>query len=436
MDTTFWHLSNGFVGAIEIALILMVASEHLKRRSFSKWTYYGLCAIAVIIIYIIGLFFNPSTSKMILVTLINLLVVRMLYEGNWKTCIAILLGYLGVSVISDHLIFILWGGILPSVYVNAVQYNAIWTLLGVGAKIITIIQIHLYYRFKKRKNIPFAWNQCILHLAPVITLMTIHFNIKYNPNVCTTMKESVLLISCVMGLLGCNVFTWNIFESMIESDREKRRYKYLQDKMKEQYSYYRNIEKNQLEVSQIWHDMHNHINCLEVLIQQNNLDEAKMYIGQVNEKIVNLKGGIRTGNLIIDAVLVDKYTLAVQRGIKMKVQVIGEVLQFMRDIDLCTIYGNLLDNALEACSKMKEQDQDASTSIWVKTSEMKGVTVIEITNTYSTPIIEKDGILQTTKLESDMHGIGLGNIKNVVKTYDGELHIRYDENFFNVKIIF
>ena len=120
----------------------------------------------------------------------------------------------------------------------------------------------------------------------------------------------------------------------------------------------------------------------------------------------------------------------------MRVQIEGDTVSFMKDIDLCTIYGNLLDNALEACVKMKRIDRQAKPYIDVKTMRIKGVSVIDISNTYGTPVIEEQGVLVTTKKDTEMHGIGLSNIKQLVNDYEGELHIQYDHKVFRVQIIF
>ena len=180
--------------------------------------------------------------------------------------------------------------------------------------------------------------------------------------------------------------------------------------------------------------MHNHMNCIGRLINQGSIEEAKEYLNQMNQKM-SIRD-IRTGHMIIDAILTDKYNSALQQDVLMDIQVNGEILSFMEDVDLCIIYGNLLDNALEACKKIKEQDKKSKATIAIKTAEVKGMVVISIYNTYKEPIIERDGEFQTTKKDKDLHGIGLNNIKNVVRQYGGDLHINYDGAYFEVKIIF
>ena len=171
-------------------------------------------------------------------------------------------------------------------------------------------------------------------------------------------------------------------------------------------------------------------------MQQDNMDEAKTYLGQLCNQMSHLKRSIKTGNLIVDAILNDKLSQASERDIKMKIEVDGEKIAFLKEIDICTIYGNLIDNALEACSKACQQQSADRPYIHVKTMQIKGITVIEIINTYAGPVVEEKGRLLTTKQDTLLHGIGLSNVRHVVEAYEGELHIAYDSQLFKAQVIF
>ncbi|MGL5677760.1 MAG: sensor histidine kinase [Cellulosilyticaceae bacterium] len=431
-----WHLSNVFIGCVELALGLMITDIYMKRRERNKKYIASLYVLDFVILYSLGLILEPSLIKGLLSIGLIFINMLLLYEGRWEKLLLILAAWSGVTIVSDSLAISIWADFLETTSTFPVQYNVIRTLMGIAAKVVAIMQVHVYYRLANRREIPFSYGQLPLHLAPVITILVIDLIIVYGVRPVIDAKESILIISVCMGLLVSNIFTWKIFNGMIFADRARRHSVYIQNKMKEQYKHYLTIEQNQEEIRKLYHDMHNHLYCIGGLIKNNHLDQASNYVEEVSQKLHDLRNEVRTGHYILDVILREKYHQAKSHGIDMEIQVQGELMTFIKDIDLCSIYGNLLDNALEACMAMKKQDTTSKTIIQVKTLEVKGVKLVSVSNTHQTLIQKKQGHLLTTKKDKKMHGMGLGNVRNITEAYDGALHMNYDEEWFHVKLIF
>ncbi|MGL4798850.1 MAG: sensor histidine kinase [Cellulosilyticaceae bacterium] len=431
-----WHLGNVFIGCVELVLGLMLTDIYMKRRERSKKYIALLYTLDFMFLYSLGLVIEPSPLKGMLSILVIFINMLLLYEGRWEKMILILTGWSGVIILSDCVVYNIWVDFLETTASFPVQYNVIRTLMGIAAKVVAIMQVHIYYRFVNRREIPFSYKQIPLHLAPIITILVIDLIIVYGIRPFIDVRESILIISVCMGLLVSNIFTWKIFNGMIFADRARRHSVYIQNKMKEQYKHYLTMEQNQEEIRKLYHDMHNHLYCIGGLIKNNHLDQASNYVEEVSKKLHDLRNEVRTGHYILDVILREKYHQAKSQGIDMEIQVQGELMTFIKDIDLCSIYGNLLDNALEACGAMKKQDATSKTIIQVKTLEVKGVKLVSVSNTHQTLVQKKQGHLLTTKKDKKMHGMGLGNVRNITEAYDGEVHMNYDEEWFHVKLIF
>lgn len=436
MNVDFWHISNVLIGVVEISLALMITEACYKKTTLkSKYRFLSIF-VTFILLNIIELYLNIPILKFPIVLGITLINMKLRYKLPLRKFIAILTMWCLVIAVSDSFVMNTWSSYLLANGLNSTQYYTIHILMGILSKVIGIMIVHCYYRILRIKEIPFAMKQLLLHLSPVITILLIHIMIKTCTATYISSNDSIMIIFVSMGLLVSNIYTWQIFEDAIRGDREKRNYMYLQTKMKEKYKYYLNMEKNQEEMRKLWHDMHNHLRCIEELIQQSHIEDAKDYLKQVNQTMTHANGGIRTGNFIVDVILNEKYQMAIENQITMKTQVNGELLDFMEDIDVCTIYGNLLDNAIEACMKVHVSKSDIKPIIYVQTTKIRGVTVIRVSNTYITPIQEKDGKILTTKQDASIHGIGLENIKSIAHNYEGEVHITHENGYFDVQVIF
>ncbi|MCU9807310.1 ATP-binding protein [Paraclostridium sp. AKS46] len=101
-------------------------------------------------------------------------------------------------------------------------------------------------------------------------------------------------------------------------------------------------------------------------------------------------------------------------------------------LDVCSIFSNMIDNAIEACIKIN--DKDRNRFINIKGTIVNGFFVIKCENSKVNEVKFKDKNIKTDKRDSNLHGIGIKSIKTSVQKYDGELFIDYQDYIFTVKI--
>lgn len=162
------------------------------------------------------------------------------------------------------------------------------------------------------------------------------------------------------------------------------------------------------------HDYHNHLQKLKAHIALNQIDEMKAYLNQLEVELDKIDVKYRTGNVSLDAILNSKLSLAEKARIKVNCKV--ELTQniSVSDIDLCVMIGNLIDNAVEACQKLKNDDERfLRIYICIRKQQL----YIAVTNATNEIIRKLDHEYITQKRGN--HGHGLRRIDTIVQKYQG-----------------
>lgn len=179
------------------------------------------------------------------------------------------------------------------------------------------------------------------------------------------------------------------------------------------------------------HDYHNHLQTLKAHIKMNQIEEAKGYLDRLESDLDNINTLIESGNVNLDAILNSKLSLALKDEIDVhyKAEVPGNLT--VSDIDLCVLIGNLIDNAVEACNKMTEQEGRGFIRLYV--GVLKKQLYISIANATGEVIRKLDEEYITTKRGN--HGHGLKRINNIVEKYEGYINRKNEPGVFVTEIM-
>ena len=137
-----------------------------------------------------------------------------------------------------------------------------------------------------------------------------------------------------------------------------------------------------------------------------------------------------SGNASVDALLQYYYAYAQQNGIHVEFRLVPSKLN-MTDIELCTLLGNLLENAIEACNRLPIT---AKKQIYLHTRETDYFLFLRVENTYDGLIIEDNHHLLSRKSMSDTHGIGMESVRDIVERHDGTMDIYPMKDVFRIGI--
>ncbi len=178
------------------------------------------------------------------------------------------------------------------------------------------------------------------------------------------------------------------------------------------------------------HDYRTHIQVLKSYTDKGDLEAIARYLDELETDLYTVDTVIKTGNPMTDAILNSKIALANDRGIKVEIDAQIPVLLSISAVDLCTVLGNLFDNAIEASEKLPEDQRVIRVYIDLKGNQL----YISFLNFTSGGKLTKIGnLFKSTK--GGEHGLGLGRIDDVVKRLGGYLSRNSEDGAFTTEIL-
>lgn len=241
-------------------------------------------------------------------------------------------------------------------------------------------------------------------------------------------QDIALLIINFVSIIILNIFITNIFQSISRNNELKNEVILYENQAKMQYDYYNTLEIKYKNSRKLIHDMKNHLNTIEELYKINEVDKAKRYTEDMYLMMDRLSQKYYTDNKVLNILLNDK----VQKGEEFNIKFIckiGDVdLDFIKDIDLTTIFANLLDNAIEASKEVLEEK-----IITLKIDKFNQFIVINIINNISKMPVKDKKYFKSSK--KNHKGLGIQNVNIALEKYEGNMRIDYDNKTFKVNII-
>ena len=160
----------------------------------------------------------------------------------------------------------------------------------------------------------------------------------------------------------------------------------------------------------------------------------KQYIAEIEDMINIYDSTVKTGNEVVDIILTEKSLLCHSKNIKLSCMVDASGLNRIKEGDLYALFGNVLDNSIEAVSQVEDEDKRV---IGVNVHTVKKFVSVKIDNYFVGKVnFAADGLPATTKSDSDYHGYGMRSVQAIVDKYDGTMSIETDNGVFTLSIFF
>lgn len=219
----------------------------------------------------------------------------------------------------------------------------------------------------------------------------------------------------------------------VASSYHKNLSKNFKKQIEAQAEHYKKLAESNFELRRFRHDYKNINIGVSKLIECGNTTEALEMLNDYNEQIKSTTKSLikfDTGNGIVDALLTEKQEKAttVNTVITFKGAITSELIS---PTDLCVIFGNTLDNAIEACEKISLETKK---EISINCNCNCGFMFLTISN----PVVENISIhnnsIKTSKKDTSNHGFGLYSLKKIIQKYNGEFSLSCNNNLFHAKI--
>lgn len=203
----------------------------------------------------------------------------------------------------------------------------------------------------------------------------------------------------------------------------------IQNILRTQYSQYRQSQESIDIINHKYHDLKHQI---AVLRQEKNPEKKEAYLDEMERGIKDYESMFKTGNGVLDTLLTGVSLKCARRNITFTCVADGTLLNQIYVMDLCTIFGNTLDNAMEHVVQITDVEKRL---IHVTVSRMADFVLIRIEN-YLQNEMKFDGEFpSTTKGDKAYHGFGLKSIKYSVEKYQGTMEVKTEEHWFTINIL-
>lgn len=223
---------------------------------------------------------------------------------------------------------------------------------------------------------------------------------------------NVLLL---FAMNGCSVYFYRLVIKGYEAEKQYRLYRQREELV---YEHYQKLEQNYQASRKIVHDMKNHMQAMMKLYEEGQTEEAHSYGLEVFH-LLNQTGHVwYTENRMLNIILNEKLSEEEMKGVALTLDIEEHSLDGIREIDLTTIFANLLDNAIEALGVQEEHDKFMK----IYVGRVGDFLMIELSNSKG----------RRRKKKENHQGLGLKNVKEAIDKYEGTCTIEENEKQYRV----
>ena len=436
---------NGLVAAVLYGILRLGTGAFLPQRYGNLGTFAKLAAI-MCIISVIALIFYWAIGKITLFLVLTFMAVSE---------ISFFLSYM-VFRLEDNLLK-LWNWYAINGYMTSAKtYNiAVITVIGMNVLRCVIASALLYFTVKKivkdyrEKDYAIHRTELLFILTPglaglmVCALLRVTIDTAESgaPELLYDRYPSLIIIVPVilLLLLFSIVSGVKLFQDMICWNREKSSRIILENQVSSLQEHMGEMERVYSGIRGMKHDMKNTISLIMQLASGKE-EELQAYLEELNQTMDRLEFQFKTGNTVVDTLLNMKYheIISIVPDLRMDV----EWLQFpdklfIQSYDIGIILGNALDNAMEACRKLKSKEPDAEAFMRISSFQKRELFFLKVENSFDGRLVRRrqEEFPMTDKADRENHGIGLANIKSTAEKYSGTMDFKVNGRVFILSVM-
>lgn len=420
-----YTIANWLTGFIEAYFLFVLCETFMERRECCKnYVYIAGVICAGILIDLSNSLFSITILNIVIMLLCEFLI-SFIYKGKLEMhVLCAVLSYM-LAVITEVSILAFLSFIF-NISASNIIADGYLRLLGIALSKVLCYAVIKYISFKFKREIKGYdlnyWTLFVIMFG--VTALTMFA-------FCKILEESVsnyirnLIIGCSCGLNIATVIVLFLYENALKQKSLLVKNQMSEFQLKEQVKHYNDIMMTQGQVKKLNHDLNNHLLSMKAIIEKKRYDECIQYIDSLLADISIGSSYIDTGNTVLDAIISSKKAEAEKNNIKFTSKIrIPSGLPISQE-DECIIFGNALDNAIEATMKVPGEKYINLSLIFDKETLMCKI---------SNPCIDNNNYI-TTKKDVKNHGIGKENIKKALEKYNSVSKVIYENNEYTLIII-
>ena len=423
MATEIYASAAGTIAQIWILSELFPRKQSVKKVYIVGWILLNFCIAHFVLL--------PNIWQSLLGMGVMLLMSCIMLEGRTEQKMLVIIAcnvfMILVSMLRGRITFFLSGKSINEISIQGSESLArvlgivlTNTLYLVTAYILTCF-FHDKIKLKKEEYI-------IIIIYYIIFLIVVLLSIAMSRNVDFSLiwQKTFLILDMLMFI--ANIIVLKMIFHINQQNHYEMENALLYMQITQQEKRIREEEKNYREVQLLRHDLKRYLVTYRQLLQEGKYEVIEADIDKILGKRLNTNHCVYTENTILNAVICEKMEQCSIKNIKIEVQVNAD--KDMDSIEYGVVLSNLLDNAIEAEEQEKEENRYICLNIGVEQNMIHLV----VSNYISESVLQNNALLETSKKNKQLHGIGLRGVKEFVNNKEGEIEIFEENHMFVVHI--
>ncbi len=388
---------------------------------FAAWTvYYILQAVPIL-----GVAISPPVMLFLNMALV-LIISSISYDAGMKRrCIfsaLVCAAWMLVEISTDI--------ILRLIGMDGWELQSAGTVISLTLMFLLAMIAGHYAKRMDRRDIPFRYAVVVL-AVPAGSVYLMH-----NIFLITAQHEEYTSFAVISGLLLLLLIymIFEVYDRMVDDAEAQEKNLLYEQELELLNRHAKEREAYDMEMRRLRHDIKNHMSSLLGMLQGDDAKQAEEYVRGMLRGTPECRAEdiSRTGNVIVDSLVNHKCGIARAEGIAFEANVFLPAELPFPGGHLTIVFGNLLDNALEACREVEEGKR----YVTLDASYEKEVLMIAVTNPYHGERRKnRAGKYVTTKKDRKSHGLGLSSVEQAVEAYRGQMNADGRDGVFRVSVV-
>ena len=423
MAAEIYASAAGTIAQIWILSELFPRKQSVKKVYIVGWILLNFCIAHFVLL--------PNIWQSLLGMGVMLLMSCIMLEGKTEQKMLVIIAcnvfMILVSMLRGRITFFLSGKSINEISIQGSESLA--RVLGILlTNTLYLVTAYILTRFFHDKIKLKKEEYIIIIIFYIIFLIVVLLSIAMSRNVDFSLiwQKTFLILDMLMFI--ANIIVLKMIFHINQQNHYEMENALLYMQITQQEKRIREEEKNYREVQLLRHDLKRYLVTYRQLLQEGKYEVIEADIDKILGKRLNTNHCVYTENTILNAVICEKMEQCSIKNIKIGVQVNAD--KDMDSIEYGVVLSNLLDNAIEAEEQEKEENRYICLNIGVEQNMIHLV----VSNYIAESVLQNNTLLETSKKNKQLHGIGLRGVKEFVKNKKGEIEIFEENHMFVVHI--
>lgn len=423
MAAEIYASAAGTIAQIWILSELFPRKQSVKKVYIVGWILLNFCIAHFVLL--------PNTWQSLLGMGVMLLMSCIMLEGRTEQKMLVIIAcnvfMILVSMLRGRITFFLSGESINEISIQGSESLA--RVLGIVlTNTLYLVTAYILTRFFHDKIKLKKEEYIIIIIYYIIFLIVVLLSIAMSRNVDFSLiwQKTFLILDMLMFI--ANIIVLKMIFHINQQNHYEMENALLYMQITQQEKRIREEEKNYREVQLLRHDLKRYLVTYRQLLQEGKYEVIEADIDKILGKRLNTNHCVYTENTILNAVICEKMEQCSIKNIKIEVQVNAD--KDMDSIEYGVVLSNLLDNAIEA----EEQEKEENRYICLNMGVEQNMIHLVVSNYISESVLQNNALLETSKKNKQLHGIGLRGVKEFVNNKEGEIEIFEENHMFVVHI--